>query len=86
MKTSGFKFAADSNHPIQPLLIADAAKTKALTDALFEAGILVTNLSYPVVAAGRDEIRVQISAAHTQADLDYFVTKATDAAKSLGII
>ena len=86
MLSAGFKFAADSTHPIQPLLIADAAKTKALTDALFEAGVLVTNINYPVVAAGRDEIRVQISAAHTQADLDYFIETVTSAAKSLEII
>ncbi len=86
MLAAGFKFAADSNHPIQPLLIADAAKTKSLTDALFEAGILVTNINYPVVAAGKDEIRVQISAAHTQTDLDYFIEAVTSSAKTLGII
>ena len=86
MKQAGFVFAADSNHPIQPILIGDAAKTKALTDALFEENILVTNINYPVVPPGRDEIRVQISAAHQTADIEYFVAKATTVARKLGIV
>ena len=40
--------------------------------ALFDDGILVTNINYPVVPKGRDEIRVQISAIHTKEDLDSF--------------
>ncbi len=35
--------------------------------------IIVTNISYPVVPKGRDEIRVQISAVHTKADIDKLV-------------
>lgn len=66
--------AADSAHAIQPLLIGDAAKTVALKEALFQAGFLVTNINYPVVASGRDEIRVQLSALHSTADLATFLT------------
>lgn len=86
MKAAGFTFAADSKHPIQPILIADADKTKALTDGLFEAGILVTNINYPVVPKGKDEIRVQISASHTKENIDDFVEKCSSLAKRLGII
>lgn len=68
----GYKLAADSIHPIQPILIGDAAKTRALTDSLFEKGFLVTNISYPVVAKGSDEIRVQLSAAHSDEDMELF--------------
>jgi len=70
---AGCIFAADSIHPIQPVLLGDAAKTTLFKEALFEGGILVTNINYPVVPKGRDEIRVQISAAHTKEDLDAFV-------------
>lgn len=70
MSENGYNFAADSTHPIQPVLIGDPIKTKKLVDALFDSGFLVTNISYPVVAKGSDEIRVQISATHTKADLD----------------
>lgn len=73
MTAAGFTFAADSSHPIQPILIGDPGKTQALTAALFQKNILVTQISYPVVAKGKDEIRVQISAAHTTEDIDYLV-------------
>lgn len=73
MKAAGFIFAANSIHPIQPVLIGDPVKTRALVDFLFSKNILVTNISYPVVPKGRDEIRVQISAAHTKKEIDYLV-------------
>lgn len=73
MLEAGMVFAADSIHPIQPVLIGDPIKNRALADFLFEKEILVTNLSYPVVQKGRDEIRVQISAAHTKEQIEYLV-------------
>ncbi len=73
MKAVGFVFAADSSHPIQPVLIADPVKTSALVAKLFKKNIIVTNISYPVVPKGRDEIRVQISAVHTKKDIDQLV-------------
>ncbi|MBI3955465.1 aminotransferase class I/II-fold pyridoxal phosphate-dependent enzyme, partial [Candidatus Gottesmanbacteria bacterium] len=54
----GFQFAADSVHPIQPLLIGDPVKTKNVVDFLYKKKILVTNISFPVVPKGRDEIRI----------------------------
>jgi glycine C-acetyltransferase len=33
-------------------------------------GILATGLNYPVVPKGQEEIRFQISADHTEADID----------------
>lgn len=86
MSEIGFKFAADSVHAIQPVLIGDAAKTSALVDALFEKGFIVTNISYPIVAKGQDEIRVQLSAAHTKKDVDEFIEAISVAGKELGLI
>ncbi len=86
LAAAGFNFAADSVHPIQPILIGDAAKTVAFKDKLYEAGILVTNINYPVVPEGKDEIRVQLSSSHSKEDLDYFIESAIKAAKSVGII
>jgi len=73
MIQAGFEFAAASQHPIQPWFIGDTQKTKAIKQALFDQGFLVTNINYPVVPKGRDEIRVQLSAAHTQEDLAAFI-------------
>jgi len=82
MKTVGFQFAAESDHPIQPVLIGDPAKTSDLVKKLFKKNIIVTNISYPVVPKGRDEIRVQISAVHTKSDIDQLV-KAFEEEKDL---
>lgn len=73
MQKAGCTFAAHSTHPIQPILLGDAVKTALFKEGLFERGILVTNINYPVVPKGRDELRVQISAAHTKEDLNAFV-------------
>lgn len=75
MKDAGLVFAADSSHPIQPVLIGDTAKTKAIVNTLFEKGLLVTNISYPIVTKGRDEIRVQISSTHTQEQIHNLVNE-----------
>lgn len=82
----GFTFAAESVHPIQPVLIGDTAKTKELTAQLFELGFMVTNINYPVVPKGRDEIRVQLCATHTREDLDLFISAMQTVGASLGII
>jgi glycine C-acetyltransferase len=79
MQQAGFTFAVDSIHPIQPWFIGDTAKTKAIKQKLFKQGFLVTNINFPVVPKGRDEIRVQISATHTKEDLEAFVTAAQTA-------
>lgn len=73
MNSVGFRFAAESTHPIQPVLIGDPIKTSRLVNQLFAKNIIVTNISYPVVPKGRDEIRIQISAVHTKKDIDQLV-------------
>jgi glycine C-acetyltransferase len=57
-------------HPVVPLMLRDTARTSALVDHLRRHGILATGLNYPVVPKGDEEIRFQISADHTQADID----------------
>jgi glycine C-acetyltransferase len=57
-------------HPIKPLMVRDANETAALVAHLKAHGILATAISYPVVPKGADEIRFQISADHTEADID----------------
>lgn len=85
MGQAGFEFAVESIHPIQPWFIGDTAKTKALKAELFERGFLVTNINFPVVPKGRDEIRVQLSATHERSDLEAFVEAAKEAAQVVGL-
>ena len=86
LKMKGFTLAAESNHPIQPVLIGDTLKTKALVQQMYEKGFLVSSINYPVVPKGRDEIRVQLSAAHTLEDITVFTKALSDVAKKLEII
>ena len=57
-------------HPVVPLLLRDTARTWTMVQYLKTHGILATGLSYPVVPRGEEEIRFQISADHTEADID----------------
>jgi glycine C-acetyltransferase len=68
------------------LLIGDAAKTKALVAELAAHGYLVTGINYPVVPKGKDEIRVQLSAAHSDEDVDEFLAALAAAGKKLKIM
>jgi len=57
-------------HPVVPLMIRDTSKTHDLVRHLYDNGILVTGLAYPVVPRGDEEIRTQVNADHTEADID----------------
>jgi len=59
------------HHPIVPLLVRDTKKTHEMVNRLFEKGVLVVGLTFPVVPRGDETIRFQINAAHTEADVDY---------------
>ncbi len=57
-------------HPVVPLMVRDTARTAALVAHLRANGVLATGLNFPVVPRGEEEIRFQISADHTPADID----------------
>ncbi|MCK6623051.1 MAG: aminotransferase class I/II-fold pyridoxal phosphate-dependent enzyme [Calditrichaceae bacterium] len=57
-------------HPVVPLLVRDTARTRQLVQHLFQKGILVIGLTFPVVPRGDETIRFQINAAHTESDID----------------
>ena len=56
-------------HPIIPIMLGDATLATRMAEKLLDEGIYVIGFSYPVVPKGAARIRVQISAAHTQADM-----------------
>ena len=67
-----------SEHPIVPLLVRDTEKTRQLGDYLFEHAVLATGLKFPVVPKGDEEIRFQVSAGHTEKDIDYVLDVLRD--------
>jgi glycine C-acetyltransferase len=58
-------------HPVVPLMVRDTQKTRDLVKFLYENGILVVGLTFPVVPKGDETIRFQINACHTEKDIDY---------------
>ncbi len=76
----------DSEHPIVAIMLYDAKLAAAMAARLMELGVYVTAFSYPVVPKDKARIRVQISAAHTQDDLQKalsaFATAKAELAKA----
>ena len=60
-------------HPVVPLMVRDTQKTHELVKYLFENGVLVVGLTFPVVPKGDETIRFQINACHTEADIDHVI-------------
>lgn len=57
-------------HPVVPLMVRDTAKTHELVKYLYDNGVLVVGLTFPVVPRGDETIRFQVNACHTEADID----------------
>jgi glycine C-acetyltransferase len=57
-------------HPICPVMFGDAGLAARIADAMLEQGVYVIAFSFPVVPRESARIRVQISASHTEADID----------------
>tara|TARA_B100000579_G_scaffold163600_1_gene132824 strand:- start:5535 stop:6728 length:1194 start_codon:yes stop_codon:yes gene_type:complete len=60
-------------HPIVPIMLGDAKLAKKVSEEMLKKDVFVIGFSYPVVPKGEARIRVQISAAHTQEQLDYTI-------------
>jgi glycine C-acetyltransferase len=60
-------------HPVVPLMVRDTPKTAELVQYLKDNGVVATGLNFPVVPKGDEEIRFQVNADHTEADIDYVI-------------
>jgi len=85
MNAAGFR-VLPGDHPIAPVMIGDAALATRMANALLELGIYVIGFSFPVVPRGEARIRTQMSAAHSQAQLEHAVDAFIRVGKDLSII
>ena len=60
-------------HPIVPVMLGDAKVAATMAEKLLAKGVYVIGFSYPVVPQGKARIRTQISAAHSEEDLEFAV-------------
>jgi len=84
IKTAGFNIK-DGVHPIVPIMLGDAVLAQTMASKMLEKGVYVVGFFFPVVPKGTARIRVQISAAHSRADLDFAVDKFLEVKKEMGI-
>jgi glycine C-acetyltransferase len=73
-------------HPIIPVMLGDAALATRMADALLGQGIYVIGFSYPVVPKGKARIRTQMSAAHTDEQIDRAVAAFADVGRAHGAL
>jgi len=57
-------------HPIIPVMLQEAKLANNMAEGLLKNGVYVVSFSYPVVPEGQARIRIQLSASHTQEQLD----------------
>jgi glycine C-acetyltransferase len=73
-------------HSIIPVMLGDAALATRMADALLAEGVYVIGFSYPVVPKGKARIRTQMSAAHTDDQIDLAVAAFAKVGRALGAI
>ena len=81
----GFRLVP-GEHPIIPVMLGEAGLAVSMAEALLKEGVYVVGFSYPVVPHGQARIRVQMSAAHTKAQLEQAVAAFGKVGRSLGVI
>lgn len=85
MKAKGFDIP-DGDAAIVPVMLYDAKLSQQMADKLMDEGVYVIGFFYPVVPKDKARIRVQLSAAHTQAHLDKTIAAFEKIGKELGVI
>ncbi len=85
MTEAGFDIKP-GDHPIVPIMLYDAVLAQTMAARLLDEGIYVIGFFFPVVAKGQARIRVQLSAAHEQAQLDKAIAAFTKIGKELGVV
>lgn len=62
-----------AGHPIVPVMVGEARVAQEMAAALLSRGVYAIGFFYPVVPQGEARIRVQLSALHEPADIDFAV-------------
>jgi 8-amino-7-oxononanoate synthase len=65
----GLPLAASAT-PIQPLIVGESARALALSEALMTEGFWVSAIRPPTVPSGTARLRISLSAAHADADIE----------------
>ncbi|OGE76466.1 MAG: glycine C-acetyltransferase [Candidatus Doudnabacteria bacterium RIFCSPLOWO2_01_FULL_48_57] len=86
MEKLGFKLGGDGKHPITPVMLMEEKLATEMAGKLFGEGMYVRGFTYPVVPKGKARIRVQLSSAHTQEQLDKAIAAFEKIGRELSVI
>lgn len=86
MESVGFKLMGNPIHPIVPVMLNDAKLAQQFASDMLNYGIYVIGFSFPVVPKGQARIRVQLSASHTEQQIDQCVDAFTNVAKKYNVL
>ena len=85
IKSIGLKIK-EGIHPVVPVMLSEAKIAQSMSHALLREGIYVIGFFYPVVPKGTARIRVQLSAAHTEEEVEQAIFSFKKVAYEQGII
>ena len=85
MSEIGFNLVP-GEHPIIPVMLGDAKLTQQMATRLLDEEIYVVGFSFPVVPHGKARIRTQMSAAHSECDIDRAITAFAKVGSELRLI
>jgi len=74
------------DHPIIPVMLGDATLATKMADKLLERGVYVIGFSFPVVPQGQARIRLQVSAAHSGAQIELALGAFAEVGRELGVV
>lgn len=87
LRAAGFTVSGAESHPIVPVMLGDARLASEFADELLRNhAVYVVGFSYPVVPMGKARIRTQLSAAHTDEQIERALAAFIDVGRSKGII
>ncbi|HYI93828.1 MAG TPA: glycine C-acetyltransferase [Bryobacteraceae bacterium] len=69
LRAAGFS-TGNSETPITPIMVGDAAQAFEFSRLLFDEGVFATGIGFPTVPKGKARIRTIVTATHTQKQLD----------------
>lgn len=84
LAAEGFDIPA-GEHPIIPVMLYDAKVAQEFAVRMLEKGVYVVGFSFPVVPQGKARVRTQVSAAHTEKELDFAIKCFAEVKREMGI-
>ena len=85
MVRTGFRITP-GEHPIVPVMLQDAHLAARVAECMLAEDVYVVGFSYPVVPNGAARVRVQMSAALDDADVDFALEKFENVGRELRVL